>query len=139
MANGGARPGAGRPKGSESEETKQKRLHRQRIRELVAEQIDPITLAQIANAQGVSYMVLRQPDGTFARATDVKQIDAACAAGAASFRIFTQQPHQASAAMLLAYVADKPVEPYEHSGPDGGPIEVSVTDVLKQRHERHRS
>jgi hypothetical protein len=110
----------------EDEATKQKRETRQRIRELVREHLDPIVGAQIENAKGVSYMVLRHPDGTFARATDVKQIDAACAAGAQAFRIFTQQPNQQSASTLLAYAADKPVEPLEVSGPDGESISIDL-------------
>lgn len=123
--NGGKRPGAGRPKGSESPHTLAKRANRERIRALVERDIDPLIQAQKANALGVSYMILRHKDGSFARATDVKQIDAACAAGAEAFQIFTQQPNQQSAAMLLGYAADKPVEPVEISGEDGGPLEIS--------------
>jgi hypothetical protein len=141
--NGGARPGAGRKKGGKNASTlaaaEQKALARETLRELLRPHLAPIALAQVENAKGVSYMVLRAPDGTFARATDEKQIDAACAVGSSAFQIFTQQPNTQSASMLLAYLADKPVEPVEHSGPDGEAIEIAIPDILKQRHERHRT
>ena len=74
---------------------------------------------------GVQYMVLRAPDGSFVRATDVKQLDAALASGEAAFRIYTKEPHQGSASMLLAYAADKPVEPVEVTGAEGGPLVIT--------------
>lgn len=131
---GGKREGAGRPKGSESPETAQKRENRQVIRAMVEAKLAPIVEAQIANAQGVSYMMLRHPDGSFTRVTDEKQIDAACAAGSTAVQLFTQQPHQATAAMLLAYAADKPVEPLELSGPDGETLSIDLllTDARKR-------
>lgn len=134
MAKGGRRANAGRPPGIHTPHQatlsaqEQKNLAREVIRAHIKEHIPAIVKAQIANAQGVSYMVLRAPDGSFARATDEKQIDAACALGAEAFRIFTQQPHQGSATMLLAYAADKPVEPMEVTGADGGPLVVKWQD-----------
>jgi hypothetical protein len=115
----------GRPKGSLEHSTLAKKLARQRIQELVTARLDEIVGAQLENAKGVQYMVLRRPDGSFARATDAEMIDAACAAGAEAFQIFTAQPHQQSAALLLGYAADKPVEPHEHTGAEGGPMELS--------------
>jgi len=82
MPRGGVRPGSGRKKGSKEPQTIDKELKREELRKMICAQMQPMTEAQINHAQGVSYMVLRAPDGTFARATDVKQIDAACAAGA---------------------------------------------------------
>lgn len=122
--HGGARAGAGRPKGSEEQATIDKRTNRALIRAAVTPHIEKLVNSHVANACGVSFMRLRYPDGRFANATDEKQIDAAIAAGASWFEIFTQQPHQASASMLLAYAADKPVEPVEVSGEGGGPVVV---------------
>lgn len=126
-SHGGARPNSGRPAGGENTATIAKRETREAICAIVRKELEPIVKAQVLNAQGVSYMMLRQKDGSFTRATDVKQIDAACAAGSIAFQIFTQQPNQQSAAMLLGYAADKPIEPHEHSGEDGGPIKLSVS------------
>jgi hypothetical protein len=115
----------GRPKGSVESHTLAKKFAREEIRRLVVERLPNIVGAQIQNAQGVAYMVLRKPDGTYARATDAEMIDAACAAGAEAFQIFTMQPHQQSAALLLGYAADKPIEPHEHTGAEGGPMELT--------------
>lgn len=105
-------------------------------REIVLKEWGPIIEAQAKHAMGVSYMVLRNPDGSFARATDVDQIDAACKAGAEAFRIFTQAPNTQAFTALRDTAFDKPVERQEISGPDGGPIDVTM--VLKERHAKHR-
>jgi hypothetical protein len=115
----------GRPKGSLEHSTLAKKFARQRIQELVTARLDEIVGAQLENAKGVQYMVLRRPDGSFARATDADMIDEACKLGAEAFQIFTMQPHQQSAALLLGYAADKPVEPHEHTGAEGGPMELT--------------
>jgi len=81
-----------------------------------------MTKAQIEHAQGVSYMVLRAPDGSFARATDEKQIDAACAVGESAFRIFTQAPNTQAFADLMNRTFGKPPERLEHTGAEGGPV-----------------
>ena len=130
--NGGKRPGAGRPRGSPNKATisahEEKAITRSVIREHIREYIPDIIRAQRENAMGVQYMVLRAPDGSFVRATDVKQLDAALASGEAAFRIYTKEPHQGSASMLLAYAADKPVEPVEVTGAEGGPLLVKWAD-----------
>ena len=134
MPRGGKRPGAGRPVGTGGptkatlSANEQKTIAREVIRQHVIDSIPEIVRAQKENALGISYMVLRRPDGSFTEATDEKQLRAALAAGDSAFRIYTRQPHQGSAAMLLAYAADKPVEPVEMSGEGGGPIVVKWKD-----------
>ena len=125
---GGKRPGAGRPKGSLNPSTQVKAVARERFRELVVADLDPIIKAQIEHAKGVSYMVLRNPDGTFTRATDATQIDAACATGATTFRIFTQAPNTQAFVALTNQALDKAVEHHAHSGDEGGPIVVKWKD-----------
>ncbi len=128
MANGhgGTREGAGAKLGSHQAHTLAKRSNREAIRKLVEAELAGIVCAQVLHAKGVSYMRLRNPDGSFARATDEKQIDAAIAAGATWFQIFTEAPNTQAANTLLGYVADKPVEPHEITGEDGGPLKVIV-------------
>lgn len=129
---GGFRPGAGRPKGSTGPQkatisaNEEKALAREVIREHIRQHIPDIIRAQVENAKGVQYMVLRASDGSFVRATDEKQVDAALASGDAAYRIYTKEPHTAAASMLLAYAADKPVEPVEHTGAEGGPLEIVI-------------
>jgi rhamnogalacturonyl hydrolase YesR len=103
----------------------QKHIARQAIRDYITSHIPAILEAQVGNALGINYMILRRPDGSFAEATDEAQIKAAIAQGAEAFKLYTRQPHQGSAAMLLAYAADKPVEPMEVTGAEGGPLVVS--------------
>ena len=94
------------------------------LREIVLEHLAPMTLAQAKHAQGVSYMVLRAPDGSFTRATDERQIDAACAAGSDAFQIFTQAPNTQAFSALTDRAFDKPIERQEVTGADGGPLIV---------------
>lgn len=126
MPRGGKRPGAGLPKGYKFQKTIEKELERERLRQLVVAHLEPMTLAQIEHAKGVSYMILRHPDGTFSRATDEKQIDAACASGAQAFKIFTQAPNPAAYKDLMDRALDKPIEQVAMTGGDGGPIEIII-------------
>lgn len=120
----------GRPKGIHTPHratiaaNEQKALAREAIRQHVAAHIPEIVRAQTENALGISYLVIRDKNGSFVEATNAEQVKAALASGGECFRVYTRQPHQGSAAMLLAYAADKPVEPVELSGAEGGPIAV---------------
>jgi len=113
----------GKPKGYKAPKTIEKEVERERLRQMVVAELEPMAKAQIAHAKGVSYMVLRHPDGTFARATDVNQIDAACAVGASAFQIFTQAPNVQAFSDLLNRALDKPAEQVKVTGDDGGPVE----------------
>ena len=128
MPKGGKQPGAGRPKGAKNIATlranEQKEIAREAIRGYIREHIPELIRAQVENGLGISYMVLRNKDGSYTEATNAAQVTAALAAGGDAFRIYTRQPHHGSAGMLLAYAADKPVEPVEHSGEGGGPIQI---------------
>ncbi len=123
----------GKPRGHRTAATIDKILHREELRRLVVAHLEPMTLAQIAHAQGVSYMVLRCPDGTFTRATDEKQIDAACASGAQAFRIFTQAPNVQAYTDLMNRALDKPIEQLEVTGAEGGPLEIIVKVPWRDR------
>lgn len=109
----------GKQKGYKAPHTLEKEAMRQRVRELVAQRMDPMIQAQIAHAIGVSYMVLRRPDGTFTRATDEKEVNAAIAAGAEFFNIYTQSPNTQAFTDLMNRAIDKPAEQkqqHEHTG-----------------------
>ncbi len=123
--NASRRNGAkgGRPVGSVSQKTIDKELYREKLRQLVAAELEPMVKAQMEHAKGVQYMVLRMPDGSFARATDEKQIDAACAVGARAFKIMTQAPNTQAFTALLDRALDKPAEQVKVTGEDGGPVE----------------
>ena len=110
MENGGRRRGAGRPKGSKGVKTIDKELKREELRQLIIAQMKPMTDAQIEHAKGISYMVLRNPDKTYTRATNVKQVDAAFAAGGETFQLFTQAPNVQAYTDLMNRALDKPAE-----------------------------
>lgn len=136
--NGGARPGAGRKAGGQNAATisalEQKAIARETIRQLIAPNLAKIIEAQTDNSLGIQYLVLRQKDGSYTEATDKDSVMRALSEGGDAFRVYTRQPHQGSAAMLLGYAADKPIEPVEHTGPDGGAITVEV--ILQHARQR---
>ena len=125
----------GKPKGFKSARTLGKEEARVALSAQIIASLGPITASQIAHAQGVSYMVLRNPDGTFTRATDEKQIDAACAVGASAFKIFTQAPNPQAYSTLMAYAVDRPKEQPQDIQVKGT---INVIDVLKQRYQRRK-
>lgn len=125
---GGARAGSGRKAGGKNKATLKADEVRVVMRETLVKLIEPelesMIHAQAAHAKGVSYMVLRHRDGTFTRATDEKQIDAAVASGSMSFQIFTQAPNPQAFVALLDRTIGKPSEHVEVSGEGGGPLIV---------------
>ena len=128
-------PGSGKPKGYKAPATIDKELYRERLRQLVCAEMEPMALAQMEHAKGVQYMVLRMPDGSFARATDSKQIDAACAVGASAFKIMTQAPNTQAFTALLDRALDMPKEQPQELQVTGT---INVVEVLKQRHAKRK-
>jgi len=118
----------GRPKGTLAPKTLEKLEAREALRKQITAALTPMTQAQITHAQGISYMILRRVDGTFARATDVDQIDAACAEGASAFQIFTQQPNHQAYAYLVDQAIDKAPQHVQLTGKDDGPVLIRWAD-----------
>lgn len=66
--HGGSRPGSGRPKGTKNPATIEKEAAREAVRQRVLQQLDDLVHAQIANACGVHYLVVRdKTTGRFLR------------------------------------------------------------------------
>src|SRR5207344_1664206 len=105
MAGHGAQKGhpkwAGRQKGTKNKATLDREAGLDALRQLVLARLGPMTLAQIEHAEGVGYMKLRRPDGSFERATEERQIDAALAAGGEAFKVYTQAPNTQAYTALL--------------------------------------
>ena len=71
MARGGKRPGAGRPKGSKEKHTLEKEEARAALRAMVTAQLAPLVDAQVKNALGISYLVVRdKKKGKFIRVSE---------------------------------------------------------------------
>ena len=131
--------GKGRKTGSKNKATVEREHGLDVIKELVLKELGPMTEAQIAQAKGVKYMILRQPNGSYARATDVKQIDVACAIGAEAFEVFTAAPDTQAFRTLTEQSFGRPVQRTELTGKEGGPVEIAaVLEFLDLPKKRHR-
>ena len=131
--------GKGRKAGSKNKATVEREQGLDVIKDLVLRELGPMTEAQIAQAKGVKYMILRQPNGSYARATDVKQIDVACAIGAEAFEVFTAAPDTQAFRTLTEQSFGRPVQRAELTGKEGGPVEIAaVLEFLDLPKKRHR-
>lgn len=129
MPRGGARTGAGAKKGSKQKPSifKQDReACLDRARKRILPRLDRIFDRHADNAEGVSYMLLRDDDGSYVRATDEKQFDAAIAAGKETFRIYTKEPSASSFKELMDRTFGKAPERVEVTGKDGEPLTILV-------------
>ena len=73
MPRGGKRAGAGAKKGQKHAETLSKEQAREALRTIVLEHMQEMTAAQIANAQGIKYLVARhKTSGKFERVTEAE-------------------------------------------------------------------
>jgi hypothetical protein len=71
MARGGKRRGAGRPKGSKDPQTLSKEQAREALRQIVIGEMHALVDAQLANAKGIKYLVVREKkSGKFIRVTE---------------------------------------------------------------------
>jgi hypothetical protein len=113
---GGARPGAGKPKGTLWSTT----LEKHAARQFVTRNLEPLLQSQLDNALGLKHLMMRDPkSGKFERVTgDAKQIDKALSKGTA-FWIYTKDPSIQAFTDLLNRAIDKPSEQVqiESSGP----------------------
>lgn len=65
---GGARPGAGRPKGTKNPATITKEAARLALAQIVIREMDELVAAQISNAKGIHFLVVREKtSGKFLR------------------------------------------------------------------------
>jgi len=125
----------GRQKGRRNEKTLDLIWERELLRRQILKRAGPMTEKQMDHAEGVSYMVLRNPDGTFTRATDEAQIDAACAVGASAFKIFTQAPNTQAYSTLMAYAVDRPKEQPQDVHVSGT---INIPELLRQRYAKRK-
>lgn len=128
MPRGGTRPGAGRKKGPQALE---KEAMRALLRQKVYEEMGPLVEAQIANARGIKYLVVRdKKTGKFLRVAE----DAAATLKADEeiIEVWEKDPSVHAFTDLMNRAIDKPVEQMEVGGPGGAPF-GPVTLVVKLR------
>lgn len=131
MAKG--RKTGGRQKGRLNEKTLDLLWERELLRRQILARRGPMTEAQMEHAQGIGYMLIRRPDGTYSRATDEKQIDAALAIGGSAFKVYTQAPNPQAYATLMAYAVDRPKEQAQDINVKG---EIDIIERLKRGRAR---
>lgn len=120
MSRGGKRDGAGRPKGRQ---TLEKEAMRAIVRERVGAKLAPLIDAQISNALGVHFLVVREKaSGKFlrvgkGRAEKLKE-------GEEIIEVWEKDPSVQAFTDLMNRVIDKPAEQMKVTGADDGPVEV---------------
>lgn len=116
--HGGSRPGAGRPEGTLQPQTIEKNLLRERLRQKVAQEFDPLIDAQVANAKGIKYLVARDKQGKFSRITEdeLKKILDGDDPDRVAIEVWDKDPSVQAFTDLMNRAIDKPIEPIEHSG-----------------------
>ena len=124
MPRGGKRPGAGRPKGTKNSGTFEKEAARQALRTRVSAAIIPLVEAQIANAMGIKYLVVREKKtGKFVRVAEAKAKQA-LGDGEEIMEVWEKDPSVQAFSDLINRTLDKPPEQVAVTGGDGGPIEI---------------
>jgi hypothetical protein len=114
MPRGGARPGAGRPKGSIEPKRIEKEEARARLRALVMASMDPLVQAQIDNAKGIKYLVAREKkSGKFRRLTEAQallQVGGEEANDLEIIEVWEKDPSVQAFTDLMNRTLDKPIE-----------------------------
>ena len=105
---GGARPGAGKPKGHRAQSTLDKIAAREFVRQRVTAQLGPLVDAHLANALGISYLVTREKKtGKFVR---VSQAMARVRNGHELIEVWEKDPSVHAFTYLLDRALDRPQE-----------------------------
>ncbi len=97
-----------------------KELARQALRQMVIDELGPMTQAQIANAKGIKYLVTRDKTGKFVRVTAAM---AGAFKGDEIVEVWEKDPATPAYTDLLNRALDKPAEQMKVTGADDGPIE----------------
>lgn len=140
MAKGGARKGAGRPKGVLNPSTIEKNILRERLRAKVAEKWDAMIEAQVDSSIGLRHFMLRDPKtGQFKRLTDADEIVAALnTEDTANFWVYTKDPANQAFVDLANRTIDKPTEHVEAEVKVSGSIEDRLAAGRKRLAEAKR-
>lgn len=110
MPRGGKRPGAGRPKGTKEPKTLEKEAARTALRERVLAEMGPLVDAQIANAKGIRYLVVRNKAGKFIRRVDENMDPDRIAQGEEIVEVWLKDPSVQAFTDLMNRAIDKPAE-----------------------------
>lgn len=133
-SHGGKRAGAGKPKGTQWPSTLTKEAAREALRQLVIQKMPELVSAQMANAIGIKYLVVRQKGtGKFLRVP----------AGAAEklnpeeeiIEVWEKDPSVQAFTDLLNRAIDKPAEQMQEIKVTG---EINIVERLQAARKRLR-
>ena len=127
----------GRPAGSKNKATLDKEAAREVLREMVKEKLRPMTDAQIANAQGIKYLVARNKrTGEFKKLSEAEAI---LKMGQESdneiIEVWEERPNVQAFTDLMNRTLDKPTETV-HQTITGDADLLSRLDAWKQRNAK---
>jgi hypothetical protein len=106
--HGGARKGAGKKKGTRWPATMAKERARELVREEITKHLEPLIAAQVANAQGLKYLVTRDAKtGKFVR---VGEAMARAGSHEETIEVWEKDPSVQAFTDLLNRALDKPKE-----------------------------
>jgi len=122
--NGGARAGAGRKRGGKNARTVERELREDMLRDKLRKQLEPIVDAQIANAKGIKYLVVRErKGGKFVRVTE-SMAKAKLGKGEEIIEVWEKDPSVQAFSELLNRAYGKAKEPKQE-------VDVSGDLVLR--------
>jgi hypothetical protein len=144
MANGhgGARERHPPPRklpGTKWASTLAKETVRELVRQEITAELQPMINAQIAQAKGLRYMVVRDTDGKFTRVPDTitpEALDALLASGSV-IEVWTKDPSTQAFTDLMNRAIDKPKEQRQEIGIVSEQT-LAILDRWKQRNREER-
>lgn len=112
MPRGGKRPGAGAKKGQKHQATLSKEAAREALRQIVLEDMRELADAQIANAKGIKFLVVRQKSsGKFIRVTEaMAKLKSGEEADNEIIEVWEKDPSVQAFTDLMNRALDKPKE-----------------------------
>lgn len=136
MPRGGPRPNSGPKKGSKHQSTISKEQAREALRAIVLEEMREMAAAQVANAKGLKYLVVREKGtGKFVRVTEA-MARAKLGQTEEIIEVWEKEPSTPAFTDLMNRALDKPKEQEQDINLRG---EVNVVEILRQRHQRMRA
>lgn len=132
MPRGGKRPNSGKKKGAKNAATISKEQAREAFRVVVQQHMSDLLSAQISNAKGINYLVVREKaSGKFlrvgqGRAETLKPEEEIV-------EIWEKDPSVQAFSDLMNRTLDKPKEQEQDINLRG---QVDIVEVLRQRHAR---
>lgn len=127
MARGGKRPGAGRRVGTKIAKTLEKEAAREALRALVMAELKPMADAQIANAKGIKFLVLRHAkSGKFIKR--IEDLTGAVELDPANeiIEVWAKDPSVQAFTDLMNRTLDKPTEQVAADVTHSGVLEIRL-------------